>query len=393
MKRFIVATAILRAVLIGRLVSATVATVVTIRLSADVTAAGLTLALIVVVTIVALALISRHPALLRHRVAVVAVDAAATAAVLLTDQGGVAYFCFAAGSAALAGVLLGTVGAMLWIAHTVIGLSVAVQLLRDLPLVAREQVAPFLVAAPMLALVYGVGAAMLTAALYRYMQASIAMAVAAQRSAAASERARLARELHDSVAKTLRGVSFAAVALPSSLRRQPALAEQLAATVSRGADAAVREARELLTALRRDVPDQPFCRTVHGVGDDWSRSTGIAVRLTTAPVEPSLAARYELAQILHEALVNVERHAEASAVEVTLDQVGGPVRLTVRDDGAGFDLPADLSHLSAQGRFGVVGMAERAETVGGTLQVRSRPGSGTVITADVPAAAERMFAA
>nr|WP_255645681.1 histidine kinase [Actinoplanes polyasparticus] len=393
MKRFIAATAILRAVLIGRLVAATVATVVTIRLSADVSAAALTLALIAVLTIVTLAWISRDPSLLRHRVAVVTADAAATVAVLVIGHGGVAYFCFAAGSAALAGVLLGTAGSMLWIAHTVLGLSVAVQLLRGLPSAAREQVAPFLVAVPMLMLVCGAGAAVLTAALYRYMQASIAMAVDAQRSAAASERARLARELHDSVAKTLRGVSFAAVALPSSLRRQPALAEQLAATVSQGADAAVREARELLTALRRDVPDQPFRTTVHAVSNGWSHSTGIAVRLTTAPAEPTLAARYELTQILHEALRNVERHAGATSVEVTLDQAGRQVRLTVRDDGAGFALPADLSHLSAQDRFGVVGMAERAETAGGNLHVRSRPGFGTLIMVDVPAAVERSFAA
>ncbi|GAB2627353.1 hypothetical protein Aab01nite_80680 [Paractinoplanes abujensis] len=380
-KRFTLATALLRTVLIGRPVTAAVATVVTIRLSTDMTAAGLTSALITVITIPAPALISRRPALLRHRVAVVVVDAAATVAVPLTGQGGVVSFCFVAGSAAPAGVLLGTSGAVLWIAHTAVALSVAVHLLGDLPPAARDQVAPFFGAGPMLVLVCGAGAAVLTAALHRYMRASIAMTVAAQRSAAASERARLARELHDSVAETLRGVSFAAVALPSSPRRKPALAEQLAATVSRGADAAVREVRGLLTALRRDVPDQPFCVTVPDVSNGWSRSAGIAVRLVTAPVEPTLAARYELIQIPDEALRTVERHARASEAEVT------------RDNGAGFVPPAGLSHLSARGRFGVVGTAERARPVGGGLHVRSRPGSGTVIEAGVPAAAERLLAA
>ena len=96
----------------------------------------------------------------------------------------------------------------------------------------------------------------------------------------------LARELHDSVAKTLRGITFAALALPASLRRQPALAEQLATTVSEGAEAAAREARELLEALRVDAADRPFPDTVRMACRQWSERTGIGVEASVAPVEP-----------------------------------------------------------------------------------------------------------
>lgn len=376
-----------RAVLVGRLVVAITAGGVSIRLVADPSAPALALVLITLSTVAELVLLGRRPALLRLRLSVLTVDAALMVIVLLLSKGGVAYFCYAAGSAAMAGALLGASGLPLWIAQTAFGLAVAVELLRGLSPAARQVAAPFLVATPMTDLVCGLGAAVATAALARYVGLSIETAAIAQRSAAASERARLARELHDSVAKTLHGVSFAALALPASLRRQPHLFEQLVETVQKGADNAVRESRELLAALRRDVPDQPFAVTVRGVCDAWTATSGIPVQLTTAPEEPTVAARYELTQILSEALHNVARHASATHVVVTLDRTAAGVGLTVRDDGAGFTVPPDLSQLATAGNFGLVGMSERARTVGGRLTVESRPGAGTVLRVVVPAAA------
>jgi signal transduction histidine kinase len=387
MERLVAVATVFRAVLIGRLVIAIAAVGVSIRLVADPVGPALGLTLIAVTTLAELAWLARRPAVLHWRLSVLMVDAALMVAVLLISQGGVVYFCYAAGSAALAGALLGSGGLTLWVAQAALGVTVAIQLLRHLVPGAREVAAPFLLATPMTDLVCGLGAAVLAAGLTRSLELSIETAMTAQRSAAASERARLARELHDSVAKTLHGVSFAALALPSSLRRQPHLAEQLAATVQQGADVAVREARELLSALRRDVPDQPFADTVRGVCDAWTATSGIRVLLSAAPDEPTLAARYELTQILNEALRNVARHASATRVEVTVDRPAAGVRLTVRDDGAGFAVPADLSQLSTSGSFGLVGMSERAKTVGGTLRLESQPGAGTVLTVVAPAAA------
>jgi signal transduction histidine kinase len=186
------------------------------------------------------------------------------------------------------------------------------------------------------------------------------------------------------VAKTLRGVSFAAVALPTLLRRQPDLAEQLAATVSEGTDTAVREARELLAGLRLDVPDQPFPENVRRICQAWSDGAGIPVRVSAVAVEPPLSARYELTQILNEALHNVARHANASLVQVSLHQPEGYVVLTVRDNGRGFAVPGELTELSTAGNFGIVGMTERAHAVGGTLRVDSASGAGTTMAVRVP---------
>src|SRR5439155_8677028 len=91
-----------------------------------------------------------------------------------------------------------------------------------------------------------------------------------------------------------------------------------------------------------------------------------------------------------EALVNVRRHAEATDVEIVLQQTPRRVRLSVRDKGHGFDPRA----VSAE-RHGLVGMRERAKLLGGTLRVtsRRRPPSGTTVVATVPVAErERLFA-
>ncbi|PYC65537.1 hypothetical protein C7C45_28280 [Micromonospora arborensis] len=385
MSWFVAYAAVSRALLLGRLTLTFAAVGVGMGLADDFWQSLGSLAVIAGTTIVQLTVLSRWPTAIRWRLCVIAVDAIPMIGVLLLSRGGVAYFCYAAGHAALAGALLGVRGLPLWIADAGLGLAVATELLRAGGREAAMSIAaPFMLAFPMIDIVTGIAAAVVTAALARYIDTSVAAVTAVQHSTAASERTRLARELHDSVAKTLRGVSFAAVALPSLLRRQPDLAEQLAATVSEGANIAVREARELLAGLRRDAPDQPFPGVVQGICEAWSSSAGIPVRVTATAVNPPVAVRYELTQILNEALQNVARHAGASLVRVDLNQPDGQVELTIRDNGSGFTVPGELTELSASGNFGIIGMTERAQAVGGTLRVDSTAGAGTRLVVRVP---------
>jgi signal transduction histidine kinase len=384
MARFVAAVAVIRAVLVGRLVVMIATIAASIRLVDDPLRPVLALVLVTLVTAGELYLINHRPGILRRRLGSLTLGVIMTLSVLVISGGGLAFYCYALGSCMVAGALLGTGGLVLWLAQAGLGLAMVTQLLRSIDPGARSVLAPFLIAIPVADIIAGLATAALTAALTRYIQLSIETARSAQRSAAASERARLARELHDSVAKTLRGVSFAAVALPTSLRRHPDLAEQLAATVSTGAETAQREARELLSALRRDVPDQPFVETVQSVCADWTSASGVPVALDLVRAEPTLAARYELTQILSEVLRNVAQHAEATLVEVELTSENGWIRLSVHDDGAGFALPPDLSRLSQSGSFGVVGMSERARSIGGRLQVESHPGNGTTVAVTAP---------
>jgi signal transduction histidine kinase len=92
-----------------------------------------------------------------------------------------------------------------------------------------------------------------------------------------------------------------------------------------------------------------------------------------------------LLRIAQEAITNAVRHAQAGAVRVELSFGDGCVGLCVRDDGCGFTPPAPGAGLD--GHFGLLGMRERAERIGGRLSLRSRPGEGTEVSVTVPLAA------
>lgn len=330
-------------------------------------------------------LLAVRPATVEHPMLFVLVDLAGGAAVFVLTRADPVYYAFTCTSAALAGALFGLRAAPLWAGQLVAGYLVISAVLRSEQV--PDSLATHLTGIPALFVLAGVAASAARTAVTRQVELAITALKAIERSAVASERGRMARELHDSVAQTLRGLSFAAFALPESVRRRPELADELADTVARAARIAAEETREVLDGLRTDGADTPFGTVVAQTCARWSARTGIPVR-TVLDVESDgdveLEVRHELVRILREALSNVDRHAHASGVEVRLSGSAAGVVLVVHDDGAGFTAPDDLRALSALGHYGLVGMAERAARVAGDLRVRSRPGGGTEVAVRVP---------
>ena len=201
----------------------------------------------------------------------------------------------------------------------------------------------------------------------------------------AAERARLARELHDSVTQTLFSLTLAAESAAALAGgADPKLVDQLD-QVRDLARAGLAEMRGLVETLRPVDVDADglagalrkrieLLRRVHDVR--LTLRTRGPVRLQDRTVER------EVLRIAGEALANALRHASARSVEVSLD-TGDPVRLVVADDGTGFDLPATLrdSH-----RLGLTSMRERAEALGGTLKIVTATGAGTRVELEVPGA-------
>ena len=342
-------------------------------------AAGLALA----VSGVELLVLARRPAAVARPLLLLALDLAAGALMLGLTRADPVYFAFSCVSAALAGALFGRRAAPLWVAQTVLGYVVVADVLRDGPV--PPALAVHLTGIPALYVLAGLAAAAARSAVVDHVRLARTALAAIERTAVASERGRMARELHDSFAQTLKGLSFAAYALPSSLHRSPSTAGELAATLARAAETAAAEAREVLEALRADDTDAPFDRVVAATCAQWSARSGIRVHHRLDPVEVGIEARHELLRILREALGNAHRHSGAGRVLVTLREEAGAAALTVRDDGVGFAPPADLRALAATGHYGVIGMQERAARAGGGLELRSAPGAGTELTARVPA--------
>jgi signal transduction histidine kinase len=194
------------------------------------------------------------------------------------------------------------------------------------------------------------------------------------------ERQRLAQEIHDTLAQGFTGIITQLEAA--------ALAEDEPAERQRHLDSAAALARENLVAARRSV------RALHpepldtaalpdalaGVATRWSGRTGVPAAFTATgeprPLHPEIEST--ILRVTQEALSNVDKHAAAGRVGLTLSYMDDEVTLDVRDDGAGF-VPGPGPG------YGLPGMRRRVERLAGTLHVESEPGGGTAISAVLPA--------
>jgi two-component system NarL family sensor kinase len=144
----------------------------------------------------------------------------------------------------------------------------------------------------------------------------------------------------------------------------------------------LEEARRSVLDLRAaPLEGRPLSEALKALVDRWEAETGIGARYRAVNGSRPLPPRVEAAlyRICQETLTNVARHAGAERVAIRLVATPERVRLVVEDDGRGFD-----ASRVPEGRHGIVGMRERAEMLGGTLEVRSGPGAGTRIEATVP---------
>ena len=216
---------------------------------------------------------------------------------------------------------------------------------------------------------------------------------------ARGERARIARELHDVVAHH---ISMIAVQAETARLTTPGLTvagAQRFAEIGDTARSGLTEMRRLLGVLREDVGDtvgdrhpQPGLAQLAELIDSARQASGAAARLiVSGPVTP-FDPGVELAayRIVQEALTNARRHAPGTAVDVELRYSGSSLRLRVRDNGPGpASSSARASEAEAEGPgHGLLGMRERAATVGGSLRTGAAPGGGFLVEAVLPAKPE-----
>ena len=139
---------------------------------------------------------------------------------------------------------------------------------------------------------------------------------------------------------------------------------------------------ELVSKARRLLDDLGLVPATEWLVQNFMDRTGLACDLSIAPPELVLPEPYATAvfRILQESLTNVVKHAHASLVEVSLDQVDGLLTLSVRDNGCGFD----VSNPRKPDSYGLIGLRERAYLVGGEVEVESSHGRGTLIAVRIP---------
>jgi PAS domain S-box-containing protein len=191
------------------------------------------------------------------------------------------------------------------------------------------------------------------------------------------ERRRIARGLHDETAQALTGIllGLGRIEGASELPNAHEEAKRLGTEVSR----ALRELRRIAMSLRPTaLDDLGLLPALEQLTEQGPAAQGSAVRFDHSGLDRRLDPSIETAtyRVVQEALTNVARHAEATAISVQVRQQDGVLSAIVEDDGRGIE--------GDEPGLGLTGMRERAELIGGELEVTSSPGSGTKVTLRVP---------
>lgn len=205
------------------------------------------------------------------------------------------------------------------------------------------------------------------------------LAVVSRDAGAASERERLAREIHDTIAQELTGLVMIAQRARRELQAHdaPAAAEQLD-ILENGARHALAETRALVAASAPVGLDEAgIARALHRLAERFGRETGVTVTVTASSVDLDRDIEVVLLRCAQESLANVRKHAGATRVELGLEATPEHVTLRVTDDGSGFD-PA-----AARTGFGLSGMRERLALVSGSLAISSTQ-DGTTVAVSLP---------
>lgn len=200
-----------------------------------------------------------------------------------------------------------------------------------------------------------------------------------------AERERIARELHDTLLQGVMGLILRFQAVANRVSSEAALGRQLDTALA-AADAVVVDARNRVRDLRGADEAADLLSTLRRVAAETPFSTPVPVRLLIEgqprPLHPLVSA--ETVKIFSEALLNVAHHSRASSAEIAVGFESRQLAIRLRDDGVG--IPAQILKTGRKdGHFGLVGMRERAERMGGALNITSVTGQGTEVTLLIPA--------
>ncbi|MGB8648768.1 MAG: PAS domain S-box protein [Anaerolineae bacterium] len=197
------------------------------------------------------------------------------------------------------------------------------------------------------------------------------------------ERSRIARELHDELGQALTALKYDLSTLASRFPKRNELLRAEAQEMSNAIDMTIKTVRRISTELRPGMLDDLGLATaIDWQGQEFAARTGIQCKVSLPEVELALDREQATAifRIFQETLTNVARHAKATRVDVRLESGDDAFRLQVRDNGHGFDRAVARTKHS----LGLLGMRERAELLGGAVDVESVIGQGTTVTVVMP---------
>jgi ABC-type sugar transport system ATPase subunit len=200
------------------------------------------------------------------------------------------------------------------------------------------------------------------------------------------ERKALARELHDQVIQDLLGFNYRLEEI-ESIEKSPVLQRELA-SIRQGIRNVVSELRQMCGDLRPPTIDHHgLSAAIDSLAHEWAVRNDIQLQLEIDPELGRLPETIELSvfRIVQEGLNNIRKHAAAQNVRLSLQRTSSTNLLVhLEDDGKGLAVPADLASLSVGKHFGLVGISERVALLGGSMNIESSKGGGTILQVEIP---------
>lgn len=208
-----------------------------------------------------------------------------------------------------------------------------------------------------------------------------------------NERNRVARDLHDTLLQSFQGLIFRMQAARHYLPSHPRKAADILDSILERSDEAIVEGRNAIQALREsNLSSHGLSQAIKSVGDALANDPGETSRpryqhhIIGEPIDLSPRTREEVYRIVGEAIRNAFKHSSATLIECVIQYTDTGVSIRIRDDGHGIG-PSNRD--GAIGRWGIAGMKERAEKIGGHLIIESVAGQGTTIELTVKSHAKR----
>ena len=198
----------------------------------------------------------------------------------------------------------------------------------------------------------------------------------------AAERQRMARELHDTLAQGLAGLVLQLEAADLHLSSgRPERAQTIVQQAMTRARASLAESRRAIDGLRGRLPDD-LTQAIPDEVEHFISSTGVPCTLEVSlPESLSETARDFIFRTVAEGLTNIARHAQARHAQVSIRSSGNVLEIEIGDDGIGFDPARDAERM---GHYGLTGLRERARQAGGTLEIISSTGKGSILKVRIP---------
>jgi PAS domain S-box-containing protein len=195
------------------------------------------------------------------------------------------------------------------------------------------------------------------------------------------EREAIAREIHDDVGSTLTAIKFELAFLRGSLKAEEQVAGPLA-RVGQLLDSAILSSTRIMHDLRPGILDEGVVAALEWQARSFEQRMRIDCHFASSHDEIPLAPDQAIAvfRICQEALNNVAKYAGAASVDIRVRAAAGRLSMDIADDGKG----VDAADLNRPDRFGLRGMRERAHSLGGTVDIRGTPGTGTIVSLALP---------